>query len=125
MQKEANHINRSLSFLEQVVLALSQQKQGRGHIPYRSSKLTHLIKDSLGGNCHTCMIACVWPHMNHEWETLSTLRFSSRMKNIENTPVRNNLIAGGEKPVSGALLKQVRVCLFFSSLFSLYCWHLV
>ena len=46
VQKEANHINRSLSFLEHVVLALTQSK--RDHVPYRSSKLTHLLKDTLG-----------------------------------------------------------------------------
>lgn len=96
VQKEANHINRSLSFLEQVVLALTQSK--RDHIPYRQSKLTYLLKDSLGGNCHTYMIACVWPHFNHAWETLSTLRFSARMKCIENTPVRNSLVARDPQP---------------------------
>lgn len=57
--KEANYINRSLSYLEQVVVALTQAK--REHIPYRQSKLTHLLKDSLGGNCHTALISCVWP----------------------------------------------------------------
>jgi len=105
VQKEANYINKSLSFLEQVVVALTQVK--REHIPYRQSKLTHLLKDSLGGNCHTCLVACVWPHRAHDWETLSTLRFSSRMKNIENTPVRNNLTA--REPASAALVKQVNV----------------
>ena len=72
LQKEASHINRSLTFLEQVVIALTQSK--RDHIPYRQSKLTYLLKDSLGGNCHTYMVACVWPHADHGWETLSTLR---------------------------------------------------
>ena len=103
LQKEASHINRSLTFLEQVVIALTQSK--RDHIPYRQSKLTYLLKDSLGGNCHTFMIACIWPHINHAWETLSTLRFAARMKNIENQPVRNNLIA--KEPVSFKLVLQV------------------
>lgn len=92
--KEANYINRSLSYLEQVVVALTQAK--REHIPYRQSKLTHLLKDSLGGNCHTALISCVWPHRQHGWETLSTLRFATRMKNIENTPVRNSLVKASE-----------------------------
>lgn len=105
VQKEANYINKSLSFLEQVVVALTQVK--REHIPYRQSKLTHLLKDSLGGNCHTCLVACVWPHLAHDWETLSTLRFSTRMKNIENAPVRNNLTA--REPASAALVKQVNM----------------
>jgi kinesin family protein 6/9 len=42
----------------QVIIALS--KRGGRHVPYRSSKLTHLLKDSIGGNCHTLLIACVW-----------------------------------------------------------------
>ena len=72
IQKEASHINRSLTFLEQVVIALTQSK--RDHIPYRQSKLTYLLKDCFGGNCHTYMVACVWPHEKHAHETLSTLR---------------------------------------------------
>lgn len=91
IQKEANYINRSLSYLEQVVVALNQKD--REHIPYRQSKLTHLLKDSLGGNCNTYMIACIWPHRHHAWETISTLRFSQRMKNIVNNPIRNRLVA--------------------------------
>lgn len=104
VQKEANHINRSLSFLEQVVLALTQSK--RDHIPYRQSKLTYILKDSLGGNSNTYMIACVWPHMQHGWETLSTLRFAARMACIENTPIRNSLVAKAE-PGSARLLQQI------------------
>lgn len=103
VQKEASYINKSLSFLEQVVLALSQSR--RDHIPYRQSKLTYLLKDSLGGNCATLLIACVWPHRNHEWETLSTLRFGTRMKCIENHPIRNNLIS--KEPLSSRLLQQI------------------
>lgn len=104
VQKEAKYINKSLSFLEQVVLALTQSK--RGHVPYRQSKLTYMLKDSLGGNCHTVMLACVWPHVNHVWETLSTLRFSARMKNIENAPVRNSLFS--KEPSSQRALQQVQ-----------------
>lgn len=87
--KEAAHINKSLSFLEQVVLALTQKQ--REHIPYRQSKLTYLLKDSIGGNCNTTLIACIWPHTNYLFESLSTLRFATRMKCIENHPVRNSL----------------------------------
>ena len=101
--KEANHINKSLTFLEQVVVALTQTK--RDHIPYRQSKLTYCLKDSLGGNCKTCLIACIWPHEQHAWETLSTLRFAARMKNVENAPLRNKLVA--KEPVSAKLLQQV------------------
>jgi kinesin family protein 6/9 len=60
---EASFINRSLSYLEQVVVALSERE--RDHVPYRQSKLTHLLKDSIGGNCKTIMIANVWPEFIH------------------------------------------------------------
>jgi hypothetical protein len=90
VQKEASYINKSLTFLEQVVLALSQSK--RDHIPFRQSKLTMLLKDSLGSSCHTLLIACIWPSCQCEYETLSTLRFATRMKCIENHPTRNSLI---------------------------------
>ncbi len=84
--KEANYINKSLTFLEQVVVALTDKKKSRGkdHIPYRQSKLTHLLKDSIGGNCRTVMIATVWPEDNHLNETLSTLNFARRMMNVVN-----------------------------------------
>ena len=57
--REAGYINKSLAFLEQVVVALGDDKP-RLHIPYRSSKLTHALKDALGGTCRTTLIACVW-----------------------------------------------------------------
>lgn len=53
--REAGYINKSLTFLEQVVLALSDKK--RDHIPYRQSKLTNVLRDALGGNCNTALIA--------------------------------------------------------------------
>jgi hypothetical protein len=106
VQREANYINKSLSFLEQVVLALTQSK--RDHIPYRQSKLTFILKDSLGGNSNTYMIACIWPHSKHAWESLSTLRFGSRMSTIENTPIRNNLVDRSDGGVaSQRLLGQI------------------
>eukprot|EP01038_Epipyxis_sp_PR26KG_P008944 gene8944-12061_t len=107
VQKEANHINRSLSYLEQVVIALTQSK--RDHIPFRQSKLTYLLKDSLGGNCNTYMIACIWPNQQHLWETLSTLRFAARMKNIETHPVRNSLVSKdiNSAAVSSKYIQQI------------------
>ena len=53
VKKEAGHINRSLLYLEQVVMALGQEKTG--HVPYRRCKLTHLLRDSLSGPCNTCV----------------------------------------------------------------------
>ncbi|KAK9816474.1 hypothetical protein WJX72_000729 [[Myrmecia] bisecta] len=80
--KEATQINKSLSFLEQVIVALSEKK--RDHIPYRSSKLTHVLKDSLGGNCKTLMIACIWGEAAQLDETVSTCRFAQRMRCVAN-----------------------------------------
>jgi len=86
--QEAKSINKSLSFLEQVVVALSEKK--RDHIPYRQSHLTHYLKDSLGGNCKSILIACIWPEQTHSEQTLATLKFATRMMRVKNTPVRNN-----------------------------------
>ncbi|KAG5442945.1 Kinesin-like protein kif9, partial [Clonorchis sinensis] len=78
--KEATFINRSLSFLEQMVLALSDT--GRSHVPYRQSKLTHFLKNSVGGKCRTVFIANVWNEDRFLEETISTLRFASRVMRI-------------------------------------------
>ena len=75
---EARHINQSLTFLEQVVLALSDRK--RDHIPYRQAMLTNYLRDSLGGNTKTVMLANVQCQAAHLEETISTLRFGQRAK---------------------------------------------
>eukprot|EP00435_Cladocopium_sp_Y103_P058066 s1044_g20.t1 len=82
MLKEATFINKSLTFLEQVVVALGNKH--RDHIPYRQSKLTHILKDSLGGNCKTTMVANIWPEGKMLEETASTLRFATRMMKVSN-----------------------------------------
>ena len=82
--REANYINRSLSFLEQVVVGATDKK--RDHVPYRQSCLTYMLKNSIGGNCYTILVANVWPEAAHLEETLSTLRFATRMKQVENVP---------------------------------------
>lgn len=79
---EASFINKSLACLGQVVVALSEKD--RDHIPYRQSKLTYLLKDSIGGNCRTVMIAAIWPEESHLEETISTLRFAQRMMKVQN-----------------------------------------
>ncbi|KAM4872117.1 kinesin-like protein KIF17 isoform 3-T3 [Thomomys bottae] len=82
--KEATKINLSLSALGNVISALVD---GRcRHIPYRDSKLTRLLQDSLGGNTKTLMVACLSPADNNYDETLSTLRYANRAKNIKNQP---------------------------------------
>lgn len=59
---------------------------------FRQSKLTHILKDSIGGNCMTVMIANIWPELRHMEETVSTLRFSSRMMNVSIEPAVNEII---------------------------------
>uniref|UniRef100_A0A0N5BCT8 Kinesin-like protein n=1 Tax=Strongyloides papillosus TaxID=174720 RepID=A0A0N5BCT8_STREA len=82
--KEATKINLSLSALGNVISALVDGKSK--HIPYRDSKLTRLLQDSLGGNTKTIMVACISPSDNNYDETLSTLRYANRAKNIKNKP---------------------------------------
>jgi kinesin family protein 6/9 len=81
-RKESMYINQSLTFLEQCVVALS--RKGQTHIPYRQSKLTNILKDCLGANCNTLMIACMWGEAAHLEETVSTLRLASRMMRVQN-----------------------------------------
>lgn len=85
--QEAMYINKSLTFLEQVVLALADRT--RDHIPYRQSILTNVLKDSLGGNSKTLMCANIWGQAEHLEETISTLKFASRMMRISNEVVVN------------------------------------
>lgn len=87
MLKETTHINKSLTFLEQVVIALGDKK--RQHIPYRQTTLTNLLKDSLGGNCRTLLIACIWPDASHNDQTLATLKFATRMMRVKTSAIIN------------------------------------
>lgn len=77
---EAKAINKSLTTLGIVINALTDGKQG--HIPYRESKLTRVLQESLGGNARTCLIVTCSPSKFNESETLSTLRFGIRAKVI-------------------------------------------
>ena len=85
--KEASFINKSLTFLEQVVLALCDKK--REHIPYRQAKLTNYLRDSLGGNCKTVMLANIWPEFRHLEETTAVLKFATRMMKVSNEATVN------------------------------------
>lgn len=85
--EEAKNINQSLSTLGKVIVALTDKKIQ--HIPYRESKLTRILSESLGGNSKTCLIITCSPHPYNEQETLSTLRFGARARNIKNTPKVN------------------------------------
>jgi len=85
--KEATKINLSLSALGNVISALVDGKSS--HIPYRDSKLTRILRDSLGGNTKTVMCANAGPAEYNYDETLSTLRYANRAKNIKNKPIIN------------------------------------
>ena len=80
--EEAKKINLSLTTLGKVIHALTDKKIK--HIPYRESKLTRILSESLGGNSKTCLVITCSPHPFNEQETLSTLRFGTRARSIKN-----------------------------------------
>ncbi|GMN35769.1 hypothetical protein TIFTF001_042281 [Ficus carica] len=84
--REAGEINKSLLTLGRVINALVEHSS---HIPYRDSKLTRLLRDSLGGKTKTCIIATISPSAHSLEETLSTLDYAYRAKNIKNKPEAN------------------------------------
>lgn len=86
--QEGANINKSLLALGGCINALCDPKK-RNHVPYRNSKLTRLLKFSLGGNCKTVMIVCISPSSVHFDETQNTLRYANRAKNIQTKVTRN------------------------------------
>ncbi|KAH7671364.1 Plus-end-directed kinesin ATPase protein [Dioscorea alata] len=96
--REAGEINKSLLTLGRVITALVEHL---GHIPYRDSKLTRLLRDSLGGRTKTCIIATVSPSVHCLEETLSTLDYAHRAKNIKNRPEIN------QKMMKSTLIKDL------------------
>ncbi|CAI8587068.1 unnamed protein product [Vicia faba] len=89
--KEAQHINKSLSALGDVISALAQKSQ---HIPYRNSKLTQVLQDSLGGHAKTLMFVHINPELNAFGETISTLKFAERVASIELGAAKSNKETG-------------------------------
>ncbi|XP_062062226.1 kinesin-like protein KIF7 isoform X2 [Lepus europaeus] len=87
--KESIQINSSLLALSNVISALGDPQRRGSHIPYRDSKITRILKDSLGGNAQTVMIACVSPSSSDFDETLNTLNYASRAQNIRNRATVN------------------------------------
>ncbi|KAL6559172.1 Kinesin-like protein KIN-5C [Orobanche hederae] len=96
--REAGEINKSLLTLGRVISALVEHL---GHIPYRDSKLTRLLRDSLGGRTKTCIIATVSPAVHCLEETLSTLDYAHRAKHIKNKPEVN------QKMMKSTLIKDL------------------
>ncbi|KAG8440652.1 hypothetical protein GDO86_006411 [Hymenochirus boettgeri] len=87
--KESIQINTGLLALGNVISALGDPKRKSAHIPYRDSKITRILKDSLGGNAKTVMIACISPSASDFDETLNTLNYASRAQNIKNKVIIN------------------------------------
>uniref|UniRef100_A0A0D9XAV0 Kinesin-like protein n=1 Tax=Leersia perrieri TaxID=77586 RepID=A0A0D9XAV0_9ORYZ len=96
--REAGEINKSLLTLGRVITALVEHL---GHVPYRDSKLTRLLRDSLGGRTKTCIIATVSPSVHCLEETLSTLDYAHRAKSIKNRPEVN------QKMMKSTLIKDL------------------
>jgi hypothetical protein len=88
--KEALSINSSLTALGKVVMALDPTAENT-HIPYRDSKLTRVLQNSLGGNSYTVVLAAIHPLESMYEECLSTLQFANRCKNVRNNPRVNHL----------------------------------
>ena len=90
---ETKYINLSLSFLEQVIVSLGEKEKGKiNHIPYRNSLMTTILRDSLGGNCKTILIANASSDIKYIDETLSTMRFALRCAKVKNEISKNEHI---------------------------------
>lgn len=86
---EGANINRSLLSLGNCINILSDKAKAGSFVPYRDSKLTRLLKDSLGGNTKTIMIACISPSFQAFEETVNTLKYASRARNIKRKVTKN------------------------------------
>ena len=106
--KEAQHINKSLSALGDVIFALSQKSQ---HVPYRNNKLTQVLQTSLGGQAKTLMFVQLNPDVDSFSESISTLKFAQRVSGVELGAARSNKDARGVRD----LMDQVPFPRAFSS----------
>ncbi|XP_018423743.1 PREDICTED: kinesin-like protein KIF18A [Nanorana parkeri] len=102
--REGTNINRSLLALGNVINALADPKTKKQHIPYRNSKLTRLLKDSLGGNCRTIMIAAVSPSSLSYDDTYNTLKYANRAKDIKSS-VKSNVVS-----LDSHISQYVKIC---------------
>ncbi|KAM4723153.1 kinesin-like protein KIF18A [Rhinophrynus dorsalis] len=102
--REGTNINRSLLALGNVINALADPKSKKQHIPYRNSKLTRLLKDSLGGNCRTIMIAAVSPSSSSYDDTYNTLKYANRAKDIKSA-VKSNVVS-----LDSHISQYVKIC---------------
>ena len=104
---EGVHINRGLLALGNVISALGDDTRRRtgGHVPYRDSKLTRLLADALGGNSRTVFLACISPSDASADETLSTLKYANRARNITNKAARESGTSGAATAEEAAQLR--------------------
>ncbi|KAL7329556.1 hypothetical protein PS15p_204634 [Mucor circinelloides] len=109
--KEGISINSGLLALGNVISALGDEARRTSHVPYRDSKLTRLLQDSLGGNSQTLMLACVSPSDSNFMETLNTLKYANRARNIKNRVTINQDFAGSSIEVNQlrAQLARLRI----------------
>lgn len=94
---ELKNINKSLTTFGKIIQILSSGK--KEHIPYRESKLTRLLEDSLGGNTRTCLIATLSPTIDHLDDSISTLKFAERAKCIQVKVSKNEILAVNDELV--------------------------
>ncbi|XP_044302475.1 kinesin-like protein KIF27 isoform X5 [Varanus komodoensis] len=87
--KESIQINSGLLALGNVISALGDPRRKSAHIPYRDAKITRILKDSLGGNAKTVMITCISPSSSDFDESLNSIKYANRAKNIRNKPIVN------------------------------------
>ncbi|XP_009935440.2 kinesin-like protein KIF18A [Opisthocomus hoazin] len=102
--REGTNINCSLLALGNVINALADPKRKKQHIPYRNSKLTRLLKDSLGGNCRTIMIAAVSPSSMFYDDTYNTLKYANRAKDIKSS-LKSNVVS-----LDSHISQYVKIC---------------
>ncbi|CAG9319248.1 unnamed protein product [Blepharisma stoltei] len=107
---EGANINKSLLALGNCINALCEatERGGKVYIPYRDSKLTRLLKDSLGGNCRTVMIACISPYSGSFFDTSNTLKYANRAKNIKTNLHRNVVNVSYHIAKYTAIIAQLR-----------------
>ncbi|KAN0036891.1 hypothetical protein ACTFIV_002211 [Dictyostelium citrinum] len=111
--EQAKKINQSLSLLGNCIHALTDSK--REHIPFRDSKLTRLLQDSLGGNTKTTLLVTASPHFNNVDETISTLKFGARAKSIKNNVKVNQEKSAAElQIIVNALTKELSILKVYS-----------
>ncbi|XP_034273103.1 kinesin-like protein KIF18A [Pantherophis guttatus] len=102
--REGANINRSLLALGNVINALADPKRKNQHIPYRNSKLTRLLKDSLGGNCRTIIIAAISPSSLFFDDTYNTLKYANRAKDIKSS-IKSNVVS-----LDSHISQYVKIC---------------